>query len=74
MYRTSALALTAYAHPEDRIQILAAGFDGHLPKPVDPVELIRSVHDYGHSAKRNGNGSASADGASEPTAPTPSLA
>ncbi|MCU0687747.1 MAG: ATP-binding protein, partial [Polyangiaceae bacterium] len=37
--RTPALALTAYARPEDRARALRAGFQLHLPKPVDPDEL-----------------------------------
>jgi CheY-like chemotaxis protein len=35
-----ALALTAFARREDRQRALAAGFDEHLPKPVDPQQLI----------------------------------
>jgi CheY-like chemotaxis protein len=31
---------TGYGRPEDREQALAAGFDVHLTKPVDPVELL----------------------------------
>jgi CheY-like chemotaxis protein len=31
---------TGYGRPEDREQALAAGFDVHLTKPVDPVELV----------------------------------
>ena len=34
-----ALALTAYASPEDRIKTLSAGFQMHLTKPIDPREL-----------------------------------
>lgn len=34
-----ALALTAYARAEDRIKSMAAGFQMHVPKPVDPAEL-----------------------------------
>jgi len=37
---TPALALTAYARAEDRVQALAAGYQGHLTKPVEPAELI----------------------------------
>jgi CheY-like chemotaxis protein len=36
----AALAVTAFARPEDRQQALAAGFDEHLPKPVDPDKLL----------------------------------
>ena len=38
-----ALALTAYAAPEDRQRALDAGFEVHLVKPVDPVALLASV-------------------------------
>ena len=38
-----AVALTAFAHPEDRRRALLAGFKMHLPKPVDPAELIAVV-------------------------------
>ena len=41
--RISALALTAYARPEDRARALAAGFDLHLAKPVEPADLVRTV-------------------------------
>ena len=34
-----AIALTAYARPEDRHQALVAGFHLHIPKPVNPIEL-----------------------------------
>ena len=38
-----ALALSAYARTEDRDRALAAGFDIYVPKPVDPIELVRAV-------------------------------
>jgi len=41
--RTPALALTAYASADDRRRALGAGFDRHLPKPVEPPELIAVV-------------------------------
>jgi PAS domain S-box-containing protein len=33
------VALTGYGRPEDRDRSIAAGFDAHLVKPVDPDEL-----------------------------------
>ena len=36
----AALAVTSFARPEDRQQALSAGFDDHLPKPVDPDKLL----------------------------------
>ncbi len=41
--RTPAIALTAYAEPEDRIRALAAGYRLHLPKPVDPTLIADSI-------------------------------
>jgi CheY-like chemotaxis protein len=41
--RTPAIALTAYARAGDRERALAAGYQAHLPKPVEPVELLRTV-------------------------------
>jgi PAS domain S-box-containing protein len=38
--RIPAAAITAYARGEDRIKALSAGFILHVPKPVDPEELV----------------------------------
>ena len=38
-----AIALTGYARAEDRARILAAGFQAHVPKPVDPGELTAAI-------------------------------
>jgi signal transduction histidine kinase len=38
-----ALALTAYARPEERERILAAGYRSHLTKPIEPDVLIREI-------------------------------
>lgn len=38
-----AIALTAYARAEDRVRAIAAGFQMHVAKPVEPVELITMV-------------------------------
>jgi PAS domain S-box-containing protein len=38
-----AIALTAYSRMEDRAQALAAGFQEHLVKPLDPQLLIATV-------------------------------
>ena len=37
------LAVTAQAMRGDRQRFLAAGFDGYLSKPVDVIELIRTI-------------------------------
>jgi signal transduction histidine kinase/ActR/RegA family two-component response regulator len=40
---TPAIALSAYGRTEDRVRSLAAGFNMHVPKPVDPGELTSIV-------------------------------
>jgi hypothetical protein len=41
--RVPALALTAYASAEDRRRAVAAGYQRHLAKPVDPADLVEAV-------------------------------
>jgi PAS domain S-box-containing protein len=41
--RVPAIALTAFARAEDRTRSLLAGYQGHVPKPVDPDELLATV-------------------------------
>jgi len=41
--RLPAVALTAYARAEDRARALAVGFQVHVPKPVEPAELVEVV-------------------------------
>jgi CheY-like chemotaxis protein len=38
-----AVALTAYARSEDRMKALASGYQIHVPKPVEPAELIAVI-------------------------------
>lgn len=40
---TPAVALSGYGRPQDRLKCLAAGFNMHVPKPVDPHELTAIV-------------------------------
>ena len=40
----AAVALTAYARLQDRMEAMRAGFQNHLPKPVEPSELLAVVH------------------------------
>jgi CheY-like chemotaxis protein len=49
-----AIALTAYARVEDRVKILTAGFQMHVTKPVDPMELATVVAALGRSSRRGG--------------------
>ncbi|MFP2957612.1 ATP-binding protein [Myxococcus sp. 1LA] len=38
-----AVALTAYTRMEDRTRALLAGFTTHVPKPIEPVELMAVI-------------------------------
>jgi CheY-like chemotaxis protein len=38
-----AIAVTAYANPEDRVRALVAGYQNHVPKPVDANVLAASI-------------------------------
>ncbi len=40
-----AIAVTAYAGPEDRERVLASGFNYHLAKPVDPLLVVQTVRE-----------------------------
>jgi PAS domain S-box-containing protein len=41
--RLAAIALTAYARPEDRTRALRAGYQAHLAKPISSTELVATV-------------------------------
>jgi PAS domain S-box-containing protein len=38
-----AIALTAFARTQDRLKVLSAGYQMHVPKPIEPLELITVV-------------------------------
>ena len=38
-----AIALTAYAGEANERQVLQAGFQKHLAKPIDPTQLVATV-------------------------------
>ena len=40
-----AIALTGYARADDRVRALAAGFQAHVTKPLEPAELIAAIAD-----------------------------
>ena len=44
--RIPAIAVTAYARSEDRTRALRAGFQGHLAKPIEPVELVAAIASF----------------------------
>jgi PAS domain S-box-containing protein len=39
----AAAALTAYARTQDRLRVLSAGYQMHVPKPIQPAELVTVV-------------------------------
>src|SRR5258707_437892 len=51
----AAVALTAYARLEDRTAALRAGFQNHLPKPVEPAELLAVVHSLANPRSKRGS-------------------
>ena len=38
-----AIAVTAYANPEDRIRAMVAGYQAHLAKPIDPPGVAAAI-------------------------------
>lgn len=38
-----AIALTAFARKQDRLRVLSAGYQMHVPKPIEPIELATVV-------------------------------
>jgi PAS domain S-box-containing protein len=50
----AAVALTAYARLEDRTEAMSAGFQNHLPKPVEPAELLAVVHSLADPRSKRG--------------------
>jgi PAS domain S-box-containing protein len=49
--RIPAIALTAYAGEVDQQHALAAGFQKHLAKPVEPAELVATIVDIIHATQ-----------------------
>jgi CheY-like chemotaxis protein len=48
-----AAAVTAHARQDERARALAAGFQVHVAKPVEPIELIRTVNHLAHDRRRH---------------------
>ncbi|HEX7956047.1 MAG TPA: ATP-binding protein, partial [Pyrinomonadaceae bacterium] len=53
---TPAIALTAYAGEADRELSLDAGFQKHVPKPVDPAALVAIVAELAVSLEKDARG------------------
>lgn len=49
---TPAIALTAYTRTDDRIMAVAAGFQMHVAKPADALELLTMVQSLARTPKR----------------------
>jgi PAS domain S-box-containing protein len=45
--QTPAVAITAYARREDADRALAAGYQAHVAKPIEPTDLVRVVAELG---------------------------
>jgi CheY-like chemotaxis protein len=46
-----AAAVTAHARDDERLRALAAGFHVHVAKPVEPLELVRTVNHLLHDRR-----------------------
>ena len=55
--RIPAIALTAMARVDDRVKALTAGYQMHVAKPVEPVELITIVAGLAGFVNRSSDGS-----------------
>jgi signal transduction histidine kinase/CheY-like chemotaxis protein len=49
--RIPSAALTAHASAQDRMKVLSAGYDIHVPKPVDPFELLAVIASLGRRGR-----------------------
>jgi CheY-like chemotaxis protein len=47
-----AVAVTAHARQSERDQAFAAGFQQHLAKPIEPVDLARAIDQLVHGLER----------------------
>jgi signal transduction histidine kinase/transcriptional regulator with GAF, ATPase, and Fis domain/ActR/RegA family two-component response regulator len=55
--RIPSAAFTAHASAQDRMKVLSAGYDIHVPKPVDPFELLAVIASLGRRGRRVERGS-----------------
>ncbi len=65
------VALTGYGQPADRQRALAAGFDRHLVKPVQPAVLTRVLSELAPENHDGCDDSDTAHGRSAPAETTP---
>jgi len=50
--RIPAVALTAHAGAADRMRALSEGFQLHIPKPVEPAELVLAISNLTSGVKK----------------------
>ena len=48
-----AIALSAYARPEERARALASGYQLHLPKPFETAELLNAIARLAGKSRNN---------------------
>jgi CheY-like chemotaxis protein len=48
--RPAVIAVTGYGQRSDRLKTRAAGFDGHLVKPIKPDHLLGLLSNLAHEA------------------------
>ena len=49
-----AVALTGFVRTEDRARVLASGYQLHVPKPIDPAELMAAIAAVARDPRRRG--------------------
>ncbi|HWT00010.1 MAG TPA: ATP-binding protein [Pyrinomonadaceae bacterium] len=49
--RIPAIALTAHARSSDRLRALSEGYQMHIPKPVEPAELVLAIANLTHKGR-----------------------
>lgn len=54
-YKQPIIALTAHAMAEERARTMAAGCNGHLTKPLDKTELLRTIQFYASKDSKREN-------------------
>jgi CheY-like chemotaxis protein len=40
------IAVTAFSMPGDRAKAFSAGFDGYIPKPIDPTSFVQQIEAF----------------------------
>jgi CheY-like chemotaxis protein len=43
---TVIIAVTAFSMPGDRTKAVSAGFDGYIPKPIDPTTFVQQIEAF----------------------------